>query len=326
MSRTDPKLVSPAGESAKAKLKNLATKTDKPFDPVAQRFLLEGAIRRIFQSDHADRFGLGVSLKGGALMFLAEGVDAIHGRGTTDIDLQISEWRGTMDELAVAMREALSSIPAIDDGVRFDVDDLRVTSIREGGVPGGAVTCWAQIGTMRVRFKTDVGFYDAALQDTLIETDYPSMLDLPPIRIWRQQIEYSISDKAHAAWKRGSDNSRLRDYYDLAVYLSKCSVDDDRLRQAFSRSWPLYGAQVPTSIDEIEGYDAGWAEEKAADFEKLRAASKWAVPVPDLPEIVALIRGRLGPVLQRLADEPEKTDASHLRDAASAGGFRPTLQ
>lgn len=273
MSRTDPKLVSPAGESAKAKLKNLATKAGKPFDPVAQRFLLEGAIRRIFQSDHADRFGVGVSLKGGALMFLAEGVDAINGRGTTDIDLQISEWKGTMDELAVAMREALASIPAIDDGVRFDVDDLRVTSIREGGVPGGAVTCWAQIGTMRVRFKADVGFYDAALQDTLIETDYPSMLDLPPIRIWRQQIEYSISDKAHAAWKHGSDNSRLRDYYDLAVYLSKCSVDDDRLRQAFCRSWPLYGAQVPTSIDEIEGYDLAWAAEKAADFEKLRSSS-----------------------------------------------------
>jgi hypothetical protein len=69
------------------KVWSVAAKNGKAVDPVAQRYVLEAALRRIFQSDHADSFGLEASHKGGALMYLAEGVDAIHGRGTKDIDL-----------------------------------------------------------------------------------------------------------------------------------------------------------------------------------------------------------------------------------------------
>lgn len=298
MSRTNPELVSPAGVSSFAKLKAAARASGKRVDQVAMRFALEGAIRRIFQSDHADRFGMTTSLKGGSLMFFSEGVDPIHGRGTSDIDLQISGFQGDLDDLAAVLRQVLADVPSVDDGVRFDVEGLKVSSIREGGVPGGKVTTTVQIGSAVINFRCDIGFYDRELKDTLVEVDYPSMLPgLEPVRIYRQPIEYSIADKVHAGYQHAVGNTRLRDFYDLWVYLTKCTVDDDRLREAFQRSWRLFGTPLPDSIDAIRSYGAGFVERNSAAWIDLRDQSAWAVPVPELADVVALIRRRLEPVL-----------------------------
>jgi Domain of unknown function (DUF1814). len=297
MSRSKPHLITKRGISVSQRLRNLAAKEGRLHQQVLQRFGLEAAIRRIFASDQADRFGLQTSLKGGALMFFAEGVSQLDGRTTTDIDLQLSGWTGTMEDLAAALRDALAVVPLEDDGVRFDLDDIKVLKTRDGGVPGGSVMLRAQAGSTELKFKCDVGFYDPILRDTLIAVDYPSLLpDLPAIRIMRQPIEYSISDKCHAAWKHAGENTRLRDYYDLYVYLTKCTVDDDRLREAFARSWPMYGADVPASIDGIAGYSAAFVAANAVTWRGLKDSSGWAVPVPELDEVVALIRSRLEPI------------------------------
>src|SRR5690606_23159380 len=117
-----------------------------------------------------------------------------------------------------------------------------------------------QIGTMVLKFKCDVGFYAPEIAETLQEVEYPSLLPgMPSMRIRRQPIEYSISDKVHAAFKHGGKNSRLRDFYDMYVMLTKCEIDDYRLRAAFDHSWPMYSAEVPGSVEEIEGISDAWA-------------------------------------------------------------------
>lgn len=307
MSRTNPALITKLGLSSHDKLSAMAKKAGRPVDQTATLYGLEAAIRRIFQGDHAERFGLSTSLKGGALMFFAEGTDPLHGRGTTDIDIQLGGFDGTMEDLRVIMREALASVPVIDDGVRFDVDAIKIKSQREGGVPGGKLTTAMQIGKSVYTLSVDVGFYDPAIKDTLIEVDFPSMLDMPPIRLYRQPIEHAVSDKCHAAHQHGIISTRLRDYYDTYVYLTKCVVDDGRLAAAFQKSWPIYGTPVPESLDEIEGYSEAFVAANAKRWQALRAGSKWAVAVPDLADVVALIRSRVGPAIR-------------------PGAFRPALQ
>ena len=295
MSRTNPRLVTPTGIGTFAKLKGVAAAAGRPTDLVAQRFAMEAAIRRIFASDHADRFGVTTSLKGGALMFFAEGVDPVHGRTTSDIDLQLTGWQGTMDDLKTALQEALATVPGVDDGVRFDVEALQVTGTREHGIPGGTVTTSVQIGNAVMKFKADVGFYAPELADTLVEVDYPSLLpSLPPIRIMRQPVEYSIADKVHAAVKHAGTNTRLRDYYDLFVYATKCTIDDDRLREAFERTWRLFDDAVPGSIDDLSSYSDRFAVENEAAWAALRARSSWAVDVPDLATVIGTIKDRVG--------------------------------
>lgn len=298
MSRTNKDLVAPKGIGALDKLKNIARAANKPMEQVAQRYALEGAIRRIFSSEHAEKFGMTLSLKGGALMFFSEGVDPVNGRATADIDIQIGGYTGDMKELAAIMKEVLATVPAQDDGVRFDIDQIDVASVRDGGVPGGAVTTVVQIGTMVLKFKADVGFYAPEIAETLVEVDYPSLLPgMPSMKIRRQPIEYSISDKIHAAFKHGGKNSRLRDFYDMYVMLTKCTIDDDHLRAAFEHSWPMYGATVPGSVGVIEGISDDWATEHEAAWKALRMESAWAVQPPSLREVCALIRARLKPVL-----------------------------
>lgn len=297
MSRTNPALVTELGLRYHDKLAAMAKNAGRPVAQTATLYGLEAAIRRIFQGDHADRFGLSCSLKGGALMFFAEGTDPLNGRGTTDIDIQIGGFEGTMQDLQSIMREALASVPVIDDGVRFDVDAIKIKTERQGGVPGGKLTTTMQVGKAVYTFSVDVGFYDPAIKETLVEVDFPSMLDMPPIRLYRQPIEHAISDKCHAAHQHGIISTRLRDYYDTYVYLTKCHVDHDRLAAAFRKSWPIYGTPLPASLDEIEGYSDAFVEANAKRWQALRAESKWAVPVPDLADVVRLIRGRVAPAL-----------------------------
>ncbi|GAB5429391.1 MAG: nucleotidyl transferase AbiEii/AbiGii toxin family protein [Devosia indica] len=298
MTRTNPEFVTAAGLANAARLSAIAKKHDLRVDIVAQRFALEGAIRRIFTSDHASRFGV-ASLKGGALMFITEGVDPIYGRATTDIDLQLDGFAGSMDELAAIMRDVLAEIPAVDDGVRFDVSTLKVLGQRDGGIPGGAVTCVVQLGKVVVKFKADVGFYAPEHAETLEEADYPSLLDghLSPVRIWRQPIEYGIADKIHAAVQHGEGNTRLRDYYDIFVGAGR-GLDADKLRAALITSWPLYGRDgLPPVIDDIGAFSDGFARASAEAWDQMRAQARWAVPVPDLETVCRTIRVAIGPVL-----------------------------
>jgi Domain of unknown function (DUF1814). len=301
MSRTNPDFVTKAGVGNAARLKSIAQQHGMRVDLLQQRFALEGAVRRIFTSDHAHRFGV-PSLKGGALMFFSEGVDPIHGRATTDIDLQLDGFAGTMEELAAIMRDVLATIPAIDDGVRFDVSTVRVLGTRDGGVPGGAVTAVAQIGNAVIKFKADVGFYAPEHSETLEEADYPSLLpgQLLPVRIWRQPVEYAIADKVHAAVQHQDENTRMRDYYDLFVFCSRDLIRDDVLATAFAKSWPLYSQNPIPLMEDIKAYSEEFAAANAEAWDQMRTTLRLAVPVPDLATVCRTIRDRIGPVLETI--------------------------
>lgn len=298
MSRTNPNLVTSAGVGNFARLKALSKTSGRPIDAVAGRFTLEAAIRRIFASEHADRFGL-AALKGGSLMFFSEGVDPVHGRGTSDIDIALSGYKGSMTELGEIMRDVLGRIPTIDDGVRFDVDAVTVIE-REGedGVPGGAVTTRVQIGGAVFAFKVDVGLYSREHAQDMIAVDYPSLLpgQLGSVRIWRQPVEHSLTDKIHAAVKHGGLNTRLRDFYNMYCFCAREQLDDDRIRSGFGKWQALFNTEPPASIDDV--YSPAYVAEKAAAWDALRRSAGWSVPVPDLAAVVETIRDRLEPVVK----------------------------
>ena len=293
-------LITGAGTGNFVRLKSLAQSRGRDVQSVVTRFSLEAALRRIFTSEHASKFGV-TSLKGGSLMFFSEGVDPVDGRATRDIDLQIGGFAGTMEELATIMKAVLSEVPAVDDGVRFDTEHLVVTGTRDGGVPGGSVETTVQIGRAVVRFKVDVGFYPLAAAEELELVDYPSLLpsQLSPIPVYRQPMECSIADKFHAAVRHGAGTGRLRDFYDVYVMMTRCQLDDDRIVAALRKTFPLYGSELPASVDDIAAYSDQFAAENAGRWGALRERSGWAVDVPDLATVVSTIRNRIGPLLER---------------------------
>lgn len=203
------------------------------------------------------------------------------------------------------MREALASAPAIDDGVRFDVEALKVSRLREGGVPGGAVTTTVQIGKAVVNFKCDAGFYDASQKADLELVDFPSILPkhISPIRIYRQPIEHAIADKIHASVKHGAVNTRLRDLYDLYVFCTRCEVDEYKLQAWFGKWQKLYGTTVPSGFDHVAQFGRRFIEANDRDWNDMRRDAGWRVPVPDLAETMSTIRIAYEPAMALAAAE-----------------------
>ncbi len=142
---------------------------------VAQRYALERLFARVFTSRHADRF----AAKGGALMFMAEGVEPLDGRSTSDADLQLPAFEGTMAEFEAIMHEVLDA--GGGDGVAFDLATWKVTAEREAGsIGGGSVTVTATVGGQKVRVKCDVAFDERSRVADLIEIPMPSILGGSP--------------------------------------------------------------------------------------------------------------------------------------------------
>src|SRR5690606_26725422 len=143
---------------------------------------------------HAERFGY-MTLKGGSLMYFSEGVEPINGRPTKDIDIELSGYQGSLEELKSILAEVLSSVPSPDDGVRFHVDALSANQVAENrAVPGGSISCPVQIGQSVYVFKVDAGFHPIEHREDIIEREYVSLIPkkMPGFPVPCRPLEYAL--------------------------------------------------------------------------------------------------------------------------------------
>jgi hypothetical protein len=117
-------------------------------------YALEGFLLRLANSSHKDT----LVLKGGVLLAAYE-----LRRPTADIDLAAIQ---TPNEVEF-MRELVTDIAAtplpegLDDGLIFDLNDIRAETIREGETYGGVrVRLVAHLATAREPFHVDVNVGD----------------------------------------------------------------------------------------------------------------------------------------------------------------------
>ncbi len=115
--RGQPHLESPTGTRTYLDLRKVAKAHGRNTEAVAQRFVLERVVSRIFAGPDAHRF----ALKGGMVLMQAEGSGPVLGRATSDIDVHVPGFDGPLEELTDAMARALAPASEPDDGVRFDL-------------------------------------------------------------------------------------------------------------------------------------------------------------------------------------------------------------
>lgn len=291
-----------AGRGNAMRLKDMARARNLDVTKLIQRFTIEAGLRRIFASEHADAFGV----KGGAVMFFHEGVDPAVGRTTRDIDIQVRGFAGTIHDFKSILKEVLATVPVIDDGIRFHVDALEVATEKgeDLPVPGGKLVCPVQIAGEVHQFKVDVGFYPLERREVLEVRECPSMLpkQLLPFPVYCQPKEYSFADKIHAACRQGQGNGRIRDYYDLYLYVTGADFRDDVAAEALKAVFPLYasqkyGGQLPSSVAAIPALSAAYAAEHAKQWDDLRIGNTWPIAMSDLDIVLSTIRDRLEPIL-----------------------------
>lgn len=149
--------------SVLARLLNRSRSTGENYNLLLSRFVIERLLYRLSVSPHAGSFVLK-----GALLF-ALWYDTPH-RPTKDADLL-----GFGADDADTLRATFTSVCAIDadDGVRYDIDSMRIAPIREDNVYGGLrMTLTAFLGSARLPVQVDIGFGDAITPDPELVT-YP---------------------------------------------------------------------------------------------------------------------------------------------------------
>jgi predicted nucleotidyltransferase component of viral defense system len=103
-------------DGIKAKLRNLAVNSKKPFDYILTHYFIERLLYRLSVSPYARHF----VLKGGLLLQI---VFDQHARATRDIDLLAVQISNQADELHQVFTD-ICSIQS-DDGIVFDTDSIQ---------------------------------------------------------------------------------------------------------------------------------------------------------------------------------------------------------
>jgi predicted nucleotidyltransferase component of viral defense system len=273
------------GASVRQRLLNLAHARGQPMDLLLTRYALERLLHRLSLSPHRERF----VLKGA--MLLVTWFDEPH-RATRDVDL-LGFGDATEDALLTTFREIMA-IDA-DDGVHFDLKNLRIEAIREELEYGGSrLRTTAALAGARIPITVDIGFGDAIAPGT-DDVNLPVLLDMPSPRLRAYPPETVVAEKVHAMVALGRANSRMKDYYDVWMLTSTFDLDPDRMRQAITSTFARRNTVIPNQVPD------GLSDAFAGDLAKQRQWNAFVRnltgPVPQLDRVVADLRDRLMSVL-----------------------------
>lgn len=206
-------------------------------------------------------------------------------RATRDLDL-LGFGDSTPEGMIGAFKEILAV--AVNDGIEFDVEALRVDRIREELEYGGLrLRTTASISGARIAVTVDVGFGDS-LEPGAEVVDYLTLLDLPSPRLRAYARETVIAEEFQAMVALGLANSRMKDFYDVWLLSQSFQFDDDRLARAIAATFERRGTVIPGEIP--DALTSSFAE----DHQKQR---QWSAFV----ENVGLNPGSLDDVIATIA-------------------------
>lgn len=278
--------------SVRSRLLNLARSTGRDFQELTVRYAVERFLARLVESEHRDRFILK-----GAMLYIPWNLD--DKRTTMDLDL-LGFGSPDLENLSQAFRQ-ICEVEIADDGLTFDRESVTATPIREESVYDGVrVVVRVALGTMLIRLQVDVGFGDQIVPEPQ-PSEFPALLALhgPVIRLYSP--ETVIAEKFNAMVLLGMANSRMKDYFDIWMLSRNFVVEGAVLREAIRQTF----AKRQTALPEAEpiGLSDEFSsnESKRLQWQGFVRRQRKQDSLPDLTEIVAVIRGFLMPIVTGIA-------------------------
>lgn len=224
--------------SVRARLLAKARDMGDDYQRVLNRFAMERFLYRMGTSDQRDR----LVLKGANLFVAWQG--ALH-RATKDLDL---EGFGSPDVASVC--EVVSQVCAQpgDDGLVFKADSIRGERIREDGLYEGVrVHVVADLGGADIPLQIDVGFGDTVVPGPE-ETAFPTLLPMsvPHVRAYNRYVV--VAEKVEAIVALGVRNSRMKDFYDVALLAAEFAFDGPTLVRAVRATFERRETPLPQDL------------------------------------------------------------------------------
>ena len=210
-------------DSLKARASNLSKKTNIPNKYLIQNFMFEALLKRISKSKYKDKF----IIKGGFLLSSTFGVNL---RSTMDLDTTIKGLPLDRETITNVINEIIRI--DVEDNVRLDIENIK--DIREEELYSGfEVNLKAEFDGLKTNLMIDITTGDVITYEE-IEFKYSTLFDNEIINIMTYNYETIIAEKFESIISRNIDNTRMKDYYDLYmfVHLKWDDINKDTLRKA----------------------------------------------------------------------------------------------
>ena len=210
-------------DSLKVKVSNLALSTNIPNKYLIQSFMFEALLRRISVSKYKDKF----IIKGGLLLSSIFGVNL---RSTMDLDTTIKGL--PLDRTTIT--KVINEIISIDlkDNIKLEIENIK--DIREEELYSGFnINLKAEFDGLRTNLMIDITTGDVITYKE-VQFEYKTLFDNEIVNIMTYNYETIIAEKFEAIISRNIDNTRMKDYYDLYMFVNLKWNDIDKtiLRKA----------------------------------------------------------------------------------------------
>ena len=210
-------------DSLKAKASNLSKKTNIPNKYLIQNFMFEALLRRISKSKYKDKF----IIKGGLLLSSIFGVNL---RSTMDLDTTIKGLPLNKETITKVINEIISI--DLKDNINLEIENIK--DIREEELYSGfEVNLKAEFDGLKTNLMIDITTGDVITYKE-VEFKYRTLFDNETINIMTYNYETIIAEKFESIISRNIDNTRMKDYYDLYMFvnLKWNDINKETLRNA----------------------------------------------------------------------------------------------
>lgn len=281
------------GASVRQRLLNQSRAQERPFQELLQYFAMERFLYRLAKSPYADRF----ILKGALLLTAWR---APQSRPTMDIDLA-----GRMNNQLDHIKEVVGEVCEIavdSDGVAFNRASIEVSRIKEDAdYEGVRVQFHATVARARIPMQLDIGF-DDVITPGPTEIEYPSLLNFPAPVLRAYPKETVVAEKLEALTTLGLLNSRMKDFYDLALLSRMYPFEGERLAAAILATFRHRGTVIEA---EPIGLTAAYCDDPArvVQWRAFVRRSRFGEEAVDLAQLIAEVRPFALPVLSAVSVE-----------------------
>ena len=185
--------------------------------------MFEALLKRISKSKYKDKF----IIKGGLLLSSIFGVNL---RSTMDLDTTIKGLPLDKETITKVINEIISI--DLDDNVKLEIENIK--DIREEELYSGfEVNLKAEFDGLKTNLMIDITTGDVITYKE-VEFKYNTLFDNETINIMTYNYETIIAEKFESIISRNIDNTRMKDYYDLYMFvnLKWNDINKETLRKA----------------------------------------------------------------------------------------------
>ena len=280
-----------SGASVRQRLLNKSRTQGRPFQELLQYFAMERFLYRLAKSPYSDRFVLK-----GALLLTAW--RAPQSRPTMDIDLE-----GQLNNQLDHIKEVVATVCEVDvdpDGIVFHRTSIEVSRIKEeADYEGVRVRFHATLARARIPMQLDIGFGDVITPEPT-DIEYPTLLNFPAPVLRAYPKETVVAEKLETLTALGLLNSRMKDFYDLALLSRMYRFEGERLVKAISATFRNRGTTIEA---EPIGLTQAYCDDpaRASQWRAFVRRSRLSEESGELARLVTEIRQFALPMLSAIA-------------------------